>query len=152
MRTRRPPTVAPAHSILGVTRRSARCAGVARARRWREEEEASPPPSGTAMVSPRRCVAVDRNANKCGARSASRREAMPAQDLQTAVRRADSSALRYHRMLSTRRGGRETVPLPEASPLPVSSGFHKRRRISQSPATASRAERNRGDFVGGVNL
>ncbi|KAG2585379.1 hypothetical protein PVAP13_6KG396706 [Panicum virgatum] len=62
------------------------------------------------MTSPRRCVAVDRNANRCGAGSARRREAMQAHDLQTAARRAHSSALRCQRMSSMRWRGRETVP------------------------------------------
>ncbi|KAG2585544.1 hypothetical protein PVAP13_6KG392150 [Panicum virgatum] len=70
------------------------------------------------MTSPRRCVAVDRNANRCGAGSARRREAMPAHDLQTAARRAHSSALRCQRMSSMRWRGRETVPSAGTS-LPV---------------------------------
>jgi hypothetical protein len=56
------------------------------------------------MVSPRRCVAVDRNANKRGVGRASWREGYAGQ---TAVRRADSSALGYHRMSSARWGGRD---------------------------------------------
>ncbi|PUZ52537.1 hypothetical protein GQ55_6G278500 [Panicum hallii var. hallii] len=72
------------------------------------------------MISPRRCAAVDLNANRCGAGSARRREAMPAHDLQTAAKRADSSALRCHRMSSRRWRGRETVPSPGTS-LPVCS-------------------------------